>query len=93
MHYDFCELLPVSIGGSVHVNTTGDCADPANPPLAGVTIQLLNASGGGSSTPRVTGDDGTTMFDILPPGTYSVHEIQPRGYFSGATFVGSAGGN
>ena len=42
---DFAEALPVSIGGQVHVNNTGDCSNPANPPLAGVTIQLLDATG------------------------------------------------
>jgi protocatechuate 3,4-dioxygenase beta subunit len=91
VHYDFCELLPVSISGRVHVNTTGDCENPANPPLAGVTIELLNASGVVIAT-RVTDANGFYIFDALPPGTYSVHEIQPEGYFSGATFVGSAGG-
>ncbi|MEX2111821.1 MAG: SdrD B-like domain-containing protein [Pirellulales bacterium] len=89
--YDFCELLPVSIGGKVHVNTTGDCADPENPPLAGVIIELLNSAGTVIDT-RVTAADGTYLFENLAPGTYSVHEVQPEGYFSGATFVGSAGG-
>ncbi len=92
VHYDFCELLPVSIGGKVHVNTTGDCANPENPPLAGVTIELWNSSGVVIAT-RITSADGTYKFENLAPGTYSVHEIQPEGYFSGATFVGSAGGN
>ena len=33
--YNFGEFLPASISGRVHVNTNGDCADPANPPLSG----------------------------------------------------------
>ena len=31
-------MPPASIAGRVDVNTTGDCENPANPPLAGVTI-------------------------------------------------------
>ncbi len=45
VNYNFGELLPVSISGHVHVNVTGDCDDPANPPLPGVTIELLDATG------------------------------------------------
>ena len=45
--YNFGELLPVSISGRVDVNTTGDCDNPENPPLPGVTIQLLNMPGPG----------------------------------------------
>ena len=91
MHNDFAEYLPVSIGGKVHVNTTGDCSNPENPPLAGVTIHLLDASGNVIDT-AMTDADGKYKFDDLRPGTYGVQEVQPARYFSGATFVGSAGG-
>ncbi len=88
---DFAEYLPVSIGGKVKVNITGDCENPQNPPLAGVTIYLLDASGNVVAT-AITDADGKYKFTNLRPGTYSVREEQPLGYFSGATFVGSAGG-
>lgn len=92
VRYDFCELLPVSISGKVHVNTTGDCDDPANPPLANVTIELLNSSGSVIDTTQ-TDANGEYEFVNLPPGTYGVREIQPAGYFDGETEQGSAGGN
>ena len=76
----------------MHVNTNGDCDDPANPPLAGVTIQLLNSTGSVIDTTQ-TDANGEYNFDNLPPGTYGVHEIQPAGYFDGETEHGSAGGN
>src|SRR5262249_45551318 len=37
--------------------------------------------------------DGTYKFDNLRPGTYSVHEVQPSGYFEGCTHAGSFGGD
>ncbi len=92
VHNDFAEYLPVSIGGRVHVNTTGDCEDPGNPPLAGVTIHLLDQNGTIIDT-VVTDKNGEYLFDDLRPGIYGVREVQPVGYFSGATLVGSAGGD
>ena len=90
--YNFGELPPASIAGKVHVNTTGDCENPENPPLAGVTVELLDENGNVIAT-RVTGADGTYLFDKLAPGKYSVREIQPIEYFNGGTFSGSAGGD
>ncbi len=90
-NYNFGELLPASISGKVHVNTNGDCDDPANPPLSGVTIELLNSSGTVIAT-RITDANGDYRFDNLAPGTYSVREIQPANYFDGETEAGSAGG-
>ena len=64
-NYNFGELLPVSISGKVHVNTTGDCDDPANPPLAGVTIHLLDSQGNVIGT-ATTDADGT--LPVRQPG-------------------------
>jgi protocatechuate 3,4-dioxygenase beta subunit len=92
VHYDFCEVEPVGISGYVRIDTTGDCTnDPTAPPLAGVTIQLLDSTGKIIGT-TITDVAGYYSFDGLPPGTYSVHEVQPAGYFNGGTFAGSEGG-
>jgi protocatechuate 3,4-dioxygenase beta subunit len=92
VNYNFGELLPVSISGYVHVNLSGDCDDPTNPPLPGVKIELLNSTGQVIST-TTTNNQGYYIFDLLPPGTYTVHEVQPEGYFDGGEDVGSAGGD
>jgi serine-aspartate repeat-containing protein C/D/E len=91
-HYDFCVLLPVSISGYVHVDVNGDCdTDPNAPPLAGVTIQLLNVQGNVIGA-TVTDANGFYVFNQLPPGTYSVRELVPGGYYADDDHVGSAGG-
>jgi serine-aspartate repeat-containing protein C/D/E len=92
VHYDFCEVLPVSIAGAVHAEVFGDCEEhPENPPIAGVTIELLDSTGQVIDT-RQTDQDGKYRFDKLAPGVYGVHEVQPDGYFDGDTHVGSADG-
>jgi serine-aspartate repeat-containing protein C/D/E len=91
--YDFCEMRPVSIAGIVWLDTTRNCQiDEGEARLGGVTIQLLNAQGQVVAT-RTTASDGTYKFDGLRPGTYSVHEVQPAGYFEGCTHAGSLGGD
>jgi protocatechuate 3,4-dioxygenase beta subunit len=91
--YDFCEMLPVSIAGIVWLDTTRNCQiDDGEARLGGVTIQLLDASGQIVTT-TVTAGDGTYKFDNLRAGTYSVHEVQPAGYFEGCTHAGSLGGD
>jgi serine-aspartate repeat-containing protein C/D/E len=91
--YDFCEMLPASIAGVVWVDTTQNCElDEGEVRLGGVTIQLLNANGQVVAT-RVTAADGSYRFDNLRPGTYSIREIQPVGYFEGCTHAGSLGGD
>src|SRR5262249_9024885 len=81
VHYDFCEGLPVSISGFVHIDLTGDCENTPNaPPLAGVVIQLWNQQGQVIAT-TTTNAQGFYIFDGWAPGTYGVHELQPDGYF------------
>ncbi|MCE9548646.1 MAG: carboxypeptidase regulatory-like domain-containing protein [Planctomycetia bacterium] len=92
VHYDFCEKLPASISGRVHADTDGDCElDPGEKPIAGVTIRLLNANGQQIAT-TLTNAQGEYKFENLAPGTYSVVEDQPSGYFDGGQDAGSAGG-
>src|SRR5439155_1693123 len=85
--YDFCEQLPVGIGGRVIVSTGGTCDDPGATltPLAGVTVLLLDASGvqmldsHGQPISTHTAADGTYVFAHLAPGTYGVQEVIPPG--------------
>lgn len=83
LEYDFCEQRTASLFGSVFVDVDMDCIwDPDEDPLSGVKIELLNASGVVVST-TFTDANGNYRFDNLAPGTYSVRETQPAGYFQG----------
>jgi serine-aspartate repeat-containing protein C/D/E len=90
--YNFCVQAPASIAGMIHVDLNGDCVyEPGEPLLAGVTVQLLNAQNQVVAT-TTTDENGMYKFSGLKPGTYSVHEVQPVGYFEFGDSVGSAGG-
>jgi protocatechuate 3,4-dioxygenase beta subunit len=93
LHYDFCDWLPASISGRVVTTLTQDCnADPNPQPVAGVTIQLLDADGDvvKSTTTDASGD---YQFSGLTPWVqYTVHELQPTGLFENDADVGSVGG-
>ena len=93
VHYDFCEVLPVSIAGHVGIDTTGDCGGtPNTPPIAGVVIELLDGSGKIIGTTK-TDSNGNYSFNNMAPGTYGVHEEQPVGYLQGDEHAGSQGGD
>ncbi len=91
--YNFGELLPGSIRGTVYQSTTpGDClCDPETPRISGVTIELLDESGRVIATTK-TDDQGQYAFENLRPGNYTVREIQPVGFFDGGYRLGSGGG-
>ncbi len=90
--YNFGELMPASISGRVHADTNGNCLyDPGEQFLADVTIELLDELGQVVAT-TTTDANGEYVFTGLHPGVYSVHEIQPDGYFDGGDRVGSEGG-
>jgi serine-aspartate repeat-containing protein C/D/E len=90
--YDFCEVLPGSIAGQVQAHTHGEC-NFQNPEivLSGVTIELRDGEGHLLAT-TTTDSEGRYVFNNLAAGTYSVHEIQPNGYFDDDENVGSSGG-
>jgi protocatechuate 3,4-dioxygenase beta subunit len=91
--YEFCETKPVSIAGLVWLDSIENCQiDEGEARLGGVSVQLLDASGKVVATTTTAGD-GTYKFDNLRPGTYSVHEVQPSGYYEGCTHAGSLGGD
>lgn len=90
--YNFGEFLGASIAGIVHADTDRDCiVDVGEPRLAGVTVELLNDRGDVVAT-QLTNNNGEYEFTGLTPGSYSIRETQPSGYFHGGEVVGSGGG-
>ncbi|MBN2215766.1 MAG: hypothetical protein JW719_00180 [Pirellulales bacterium] len=67
-------------------------------PLAGVVLQLRDASGMalvdsvGKPITTVTNANGYYEFTNLAPGVYSVYEVHPQGYVDGIDTAGSLGG-
>lgn len=92
INYDFCELEPSSISGSVYVDDDGDCVrDPDEDPLAGVVIQLRDSTGR-IIEQTVTDATGNYRFDGLEAGEYQIFELQPDGLFQGGQTVGTGDG-
>ena len=92
VEYNFCEHEPSSISGRIHADRDGDCDyDEDEPLLAGVTVQLYNANGELVATTE-TDENGEYLFENLEPGSYTVVELQPEGFFDGGERAGSEGG-
>jgi protocatechuate 3,4-dioxygenase beta subunit len=91
--YDFCELFPAQICGTVFADPEGDGQLGANDSrLGGVTIELLDEQGTVVAT-TTTDANGEYCFTALPPATYTVREVQPAGYYQGGQRAGSHGGD
>ncbi|MGA2797721.1 MAG: SdrD B-like domain-containing protein [Thermoguttaceae bacterium] len=91
--YDFGEILPATISGKVFVDADNNGQfDQGDPLLPGVTIYLLDQSNTHIAVTQ-TDQNGEYFFTDLKPGTYGTEEVQPAGYYEGADFVGSVGGN
>lgn len=92
LEYNFGELMPASLSGRVHVDTNDNCYyDEGELLLSGVVIRLFDDDGNEVAR-TTTNSEGRYSFTGLPPGTYTVVEEQPDGYFSGTARPGSAGG-
>jgi protocatechuate 3,4-dioxygenase beta subunit len=71
---------------------------PDDAPLAGVRLLLADATGqllldsSGRPLEAVTDARGFYQFGPLPPGLYTVIQVQPSGYVSGFNVAGSTGG-
>ncbi|MCA9134151.1 MAG: carboxypeptidase regulatory-like domain-containing protein, partial [Planctomycetales bacterium] len=93
VEYNFCEIPPASLQGTVYVDLDEDCVYDANEqPIAGVTMTLLDNQGNVVAT-TLTDAQGVYRFTNLRPGQYTVREAQPAGFFQGGQKAGSAGGD
>ena len=83
---DFALVRPASIGGNVT-----DCL--AGTPLAGVTVNLLNASGQMVQHTTTDAQGNYRFAGLLPATTYGVQEVVPAGYMFHEETAGSIGGS
>ena len=62
--------------------------------IAGVVVTLSGITNGGARWSRTvtTQEDGYYVFELLPPGVYSVTHVQPEGYLEGTNAVGNVNG-
>jgi|GEM_PF-756179 len=94
--YDFTELqLKGSLAGHVFVDNNLDGKfDSGDTAIAGVSLLLTGTltAGGSVSTPLETGANGAFSFTDLEPGTYSISEVTPKGYWDGPDYLGTQGG-
>lgn len=90
--FNFGELQPGGISGLVFGDHNRNCIlDGVDQPLAGVTVQVLDAQSHVVAEQQ-TGEDGTYHFSGLRPGEYTVRQVQPADHFHGDQLAGSAGG-
>jgi hypothetical protein len=101
INYNFGDVLPVSVAGTVYQDSNANNAFNAGEPgIAGVTLTLTGTNGLGQAinTTATTAANGTYSFatdgsgNPLRPGTYQVVETPPSGYLLGAANVGTVGG-
>ena len=93
--YNFAELDPSIVSGSVYVDANQDgVRNQGEPPIAGVMVTLTGTDDLGDpvNLHTTTAPDGAYLFAGLRPGLYQVAEAQPVAYSQGTNAVGSAGG-
>lgn len=92
INYDFGELRTGSISGTVFIDPNKDgLPQPDEIKLPGIRVELIDRDGAVIQT-TTTNQDGFYRFEGLPPGQYSVREVQPVDYFDGPEYVGTGGG-
>ena len=91
--------LPISISGYVYQEHNLDLhRDPAEPPIAGVSLALWKKQGADFAfTGKTTTTDSQGFYKFgtdlnLTPGVYQVRETQPSGYFSAGAIPGTVSG-
>ncbi|MGD0541175.1 MAG: SdrD B-like domain-containing protein, partial [Tepidisphaeraceae bacterium] len=93
--YNFGQVQPGSISGTVYNDINGDDVDESEPGIAGATVTLTGTNGAGNPVTETTTSaaNGTYSFTSLSPGTYTVTETLPAGYLGENGDVGSLGGS
>jgi fimbrial isopeptide formation D2 family protein/uncharacterized repeat protein (TIGR01451 family) len=94
--YNFGELLAARIAGFVYEDNNNDGVfDTTENGISGVTITLSGTDDLGNSVllTTTTTITGFYAFDDLRPGTYTISETQPSGYFDGRDTAGTLGGD
>ena len=100
-NYNFGDIEPVTIIGTVYVDSNGNNRlDAGEPGLSGVTVTLTGTNGLGQTVTATAVTDSNGFFGFtqdsnnndLVPGTYQISETQPSGYLAGATSVGTVNG-
>jgi uncharacterized protein (DUF2141 family) len=85
--------VPATLAGRVYVDSNGDGTfDTGDSGLGNVAVVLLGSNGLPVGSPQFTAADGTYSFTNITPGTYSVGEVQPSGFFETAVNVGTVNG-
>jgi uncharacterized surface anchored protein len=93
VNYNFGELQPAVISGIVHSDPDRDCIyDEGETLLAGVRVTLVDENGA-TVAQTTTDSQGRYRFENLAPGTYTLLQEQPAGYFNGGQVPGSTGGD
>lgn len=86
---NFSEVQPASIAGNVYFDASNDgVRDPGESGISGVTVELT----GPVNRTTTTDANGAYRFDGLPPGEYTVTEIQPQGWDDGLDTRGTVDG-
>ena len=97
----FGETQPVTIGGTVYLDTNGSgVLNAGESGISGVTMTLSGTNGLGQSitATTTTASNGSYSFSTdsngksLYPGTYQIAETEPSGYVSTANTVGTVNG-
>jgi uncharacterized repeat protein (TIGR01451 family) len=93
-NYNFGELLPAAIEGTVVRRDVDSAGKPILVGLGDVTVTLTGIDDRGSVVARETTTeyDGRYRFDQLRPGRYSINVAEPQGLEAQKSDVGSAGG-